>query len=209
MLIESLERRVVSFSRDEHTRRRAMKAARWAKQDGTGLEHLVLNEAADAIVIESAIVGEDEAHAFGLVYRIECDARWQVTRLALKLAGGASLDLHRREGNNGDAHAWSDANGEPQDSLRGCIDVDITATPFTNTLPIRRLQLARGERRVIRVVYVRVPELSVSVVEQAYTCIEPNHRYRYEGLDTGFTADITVDENGLVLDYPGLFKRVA
>ncbi|SAK68465.1 transcriptional regulator [Caballeronia temeraria] len=185
-----------------------MKSVRWSQQDGTGLEHLVLNETRDGIVIESAVVGEDEAHAFGLVYRIECDARWQVTRLALKLAGGASLDLHRREGNNGDAHAWTDANGAPQESLRGCIDVDITATPFTNTLPIRRLQLERGERRVIRVVYVRVPELSVSAVEQAYTCIEPDRRYRYEGLDTGFTAEITVDESGLVIDYPGLFKRV-
>ncbi|SAK72010.1 transcriptional regulator [Caballeronia hypogeia] len=185
-----------------------MKAARWTQQDGTGLEHLVLNERPDNIVIESAVVGENEAHAFGLIYRIECNARWQVTRLALKLAGGATLDLHRRDGNNGDAHAWSDADGAPRETLRGCIDVDLTATPFTNTLPIRRLKLERGERRVIRVVYVRVPELSVSAVEQAYTCIEPNHRYRYEGLDTGFTADIAVDEDGLVLDYPGLFKRI-
>ncbi|SAK97230.1 transcriptional regulator [Caballeronia glebae] len=186
-----------------------MKAVRWSQQDGAGLEHLVLNETRDGVVIESAVVGDDEARAFGLVYRIECDARWQVTRLALKLAGGASLDLHRRDGNNGDAHAWTDAHGEPQESLRGCIDVDITATPFTNTLPIRRLQLERGERRVIRVVYVRVPELTVSAAEQAYTCVEPNRRYRYEGLDTDFTADITVDESGLVLDYPGLFKRVS
>ncbi|MFM0327083.1 putative glycolipid-binding domain-containing protein [Caballeronia glebae] len=185
-----------------------MKAVRWSQQDGAGLEHLVLNETRDGVVIESAVVGDDEARAFGLVYRIECDARWQVTRLALKLAGGASLDLHRSDGNNGDAHAWTDAHGEPQESLRGCIDVDITATPFTNTLPIRRLQLERGERRVIRVVYVRVPELTVSPAEQAYTCVEPNRRYRYEGLDTDFTADITVDESGLVLDYPGLFKRV-
>ena len=188
-----------------------MTTVRWSQQGGTGLEHLVLNEAEAPgnIVIESTVVGEDEAQAYGLVYRIECDARWQVTRLALKLAGGATLDLHRRHGSNGDAHTWSDANGVAQDTLRGCIDVDITATPFTNTLPIRRLRLERGERRVIRVAYVRVPELSVNAVEQAYTCIEPNRRYRYEGLDTAFTADITVDEDGLVLDYPGLFKRVA
>ncbi|SAL20790.1 transcriptional regulator [Caballeronia peredens] len=185
-----------------------MKAVRWSQQDGTGLEHLVLDETPERIVIESAVVGEDGAHAFGLMYRIECDARWQVTRLALKLAGGATLDLHRKDGNNGDAHAWTDANGAPHESLRGCIDVDITATPFTNTLPIRRLALERGERRVIRVAYVRVPELSVSAVEQAYTCLEPNHRYRYEGLDTGFTAEITVDADGLVVDYPGLFRRV-
>ncbi|BAN25365.1 putative glycolipid-binding domain-containing protein [Caballeronia insecticola] len=185
-----------------------MKAVRWSQQDGTGLEHLVLDERREGTVIESAVVGEDGAHAFGLVYRIECDARWQVVRLALKLAGGATLDLHRKDGNNGDAHAWSDAHGAPFESLRGCIDVDVTATPFTNTLPIRRMKLERGERRVIRVAYVRVPELSVSAVEQAYTCIEPNHRYRYEGLDTGFTADITVDADGLVVDYPGLFRRI-
>jgi uncharacterized protein len=185
-----------------------MKAVRWSQQDGTGLEHLTLDETPGGIVIESAVVGEDAAHAFGLVYRIECDARWQVTRLAIRLAGGTALDLHRKDGNNGDAHAWTDARGVPQDDLRGCIDVDITATPFTNTLPIRRLRLERGERRVIRVAYVRVPELSVSAVEQAYTCIEPNRRYRYEGLETGFTADITVDEDGLVLDYPGLFTRI-
>jgi hypothetical protein len=27
-------------------------------------------------------------------------------------------------------------------------------------------------------------------------------------LDGGFTADLPVDADGLVLDYPGLFKRV-
>ncbi|MDR5783490.1 putative glycolipid-binding domain-containing protein [Caballeronia sp. LZ065] len=181
-----------------------MKRARWSQEDGTGIEHLVMNVSAKGIVIESAVVGESDAQTFGLVYRIECDARWQVTRLALKLAGGAALDLHRDEHNN----TWRDAAGTPLDALSGCIDVDLTATPFTNTLPIRRLALARGERRVIRVAYVRVPELAVSAAEQAYTCIEPGRRYRYEGLDTGFTAEITVDADGLVLDYPGLFKRI-
>ncbi|MDR5817897.1 putative glycolipid-binding domain-containing protein [Caballeronia sp. LZ033] len=180
-----------------------MKSARWSQEDGTGLEHLVMEVSGKGVVIESAVVGESDAQTFGLVYRIECDARWQVTRLALKLAGGAALDLHRD-----DHDAWRDANGTPLDALRGCIDVDLTATPFTNTLPIRRLALVRGERRVIRVAYVRVPELAVNAAEQAYTCIEPGRRYRYEGLDTGFTAEITVDADGLVLDYPDLFKRI-
>lgn len=180
-----------------------MKIARWSQEDGTGLEHLVMDVSGKGVVIESAVVGESDAQTFGLVYRIECDARWQVMRLALKLAGDGALDLHRD-----DHDAWRDANGTPLDALRGCIDVDLTATPFTNTLPIRRLALARGERRVIRVAYVRVPELAVNAAEQAYTCIEPGRRYRYEGLDTGFTAEITVDADGLVLDYPDLFKRI-
>jgi hypothetical protein len=208
MLIESLYGALYPSLTTTHAGEGAMKAVRWSQQDGTGLEHLMLDASPEGIAVESAVVGEDGMQRFGLAYRIECDARWQVTRLALKLAGGATLDLRRRGGDRGDAHAWTDATGAPRDALRGCIDVDLTATPFTNTLPIRRLALERGERRVVRVVYVRVPDLVVTAVEQAYTCIEPDRRYRYEGLGTGFTAEITVDEDGLVLDYPGLFKRI-
>jgi uncharacterized protein len=180
-----------------------MKAVRWSQVDGMSIEHLTMSEDEQGVVIESAIAGD----AFGLMYRIECDTRWQTMRLAIRLAGGATLDLTRQPGKNHLAE-WADADGTPQEALRGCIDVDLTATPFTNTLPIRRLRLEDGERHVIRVVYVDVPSLQVRAVEQAYTCIGPNGRYRYEGLDTGFTADITVDENGLVLDYPGLFTRI-
>jgi hypothetical protein len=32
--------------------------------------------------------------------------------------------------------------------------------------------------------------------------------YRFLNLDGGFTADLQVDPDGLVLDYPGLFRRV-
>jgi hypothetical protein len=32
--------------------------------------------------------------------------------------------------------------------------------------------------------------------------------YRFVSLDGGFTADLPVDLDGLVVDYPGLFRRV-
>jgi hypothetical protein len=32
--------------------------------------------------------------------------------------------------------------------------------------------------------------------------------YRFVSLDGGFSADLPVDQDGLVLDYPGLFRRV-
>jgi hypothetical protein len=32
--------------------------------------------------------------------------------------------------------------------------------------------------------------------------------YRFVSLDGGFTADLAVDSDGLVVDYPRLFKRV-
>jgi hypothetical protein len=63
-------------------------------------------------------------------------------------------------------------------------------------------------------VYFRVPQMQVEAVQQRYTCLEvtaSGGRYRYESLVDGvsrFTAELAVDQDGLVLDYPGLFRRV-
>jgi hypothetical protein len=44
--------------------------------------------------------------------------------------------------------------------------------------------------------------------EQRYEPIDERH-VRYIGLDSDFTADLELDEDGLVLRYPGLAERVA
>jgi uncharacterized protein len=54
-----------------------------------------------------------------------------------------------------------------------------------------------------------VPELSVEIDHQRYTCLEPGRRYRYEALDGSFTREIEMDEGGLVVTYPGLFRRIS
>ena len=46
---------------------------------------------------------------------------------------------------------------------------------------------------------------------QRYACLEKEGGgglYRFEILDGGFTADLPVDSDDLVLDYPGLFRRI-
>jgi hypothetical protein len=104
--------------------------------------------------------------------------------------------------------AWLDGRGQPRHDLAGALDVDITATPFTNTLPIRRLGLREGESSTIVAVYVSLPELTVTTNRQRYTCLEPDRRYRYESVDSDFTSELEVDGDGLVVTYPGLFRRV-
>ena len=39
---------------------------------------------------------------------------------------------------------WTTRGGAAMPELEGCVDVDISATPVTNILPIRRLGLAPG-----------------------------------------------------------------
>jgi len=107
--------------------------------------------------------------------------------------------------------SWTDASGRPLPALRGCIDLDVAATPFTNALPIRRLGLGPGQAAEIAVVYVAVPRLDVTRVAQRYTCLRKDADggvYLYENLENGFRAELPVDRDGVVKDYPGQWRRL-
>jgi hypothetical protein len=92
----------------------------------------------------------------------------------------------------------------------GLSDV-ISATPFTNTLVIRRTSLKPGDSLDLSVAYLSVPAMQFEAKRQRYTCLEVNGqgaRYRFEDLSSKFRADIQFDSNGLVTDYSGLFHSV-
>jgi len=174
---------------------------RWLAEHGRGLEHLCLQFRDDVIVADGVVVGEDDARRFGCHYRICCDAGWQVRSVEVHVAGGASLVLTSDGRGN-----WRDGDGQAQPALSGCIDVDISATPFTNTLPIRRLGQQLAARTTIDVAYFLLPDLRLSCAAQAYTRLN-ERSYLFEDLDSGFRAEIAVDADGLVLHYPALFRR--
>jgi len=175
---------------------------RWTDWSGRGLQHVVLTERADAIVAEAVCIVAEDA-AFAARYRIQCDAEWRCRELDVDVIGAARTLRLRGDGRG----HWVDGDGTRLAALEGAVDVDLPITPFTNTLPIRRLGLAAGASAELAVVYVRAPELSVEVDRQRYTCLEPRRRYRYEAVDGSFSAELEVDSLGLVLTYPGLFRR--
>jgi len=178
--------------------------ARWQDWAGKGLEHLVMREDSDEIVAEAAIIGSIDGKNFAARYRILCDESWRVTEVEVSQIGNDNwIELsHDGAGN------WLDASANPLPELNGAIDIDISITPFTNTIPIRRLRLDRGQAQEILAVYVQLPGLTITTDRQRYTCLAPNKLYRYESLDSAFTRDIEVDDHRLVVTYPGLFRRV-
>jgi hypothetical protein len=178
--------------------------AQWAAEDGVGVEHLVLNEWPDRVIGEAVVVDTRFGEPYGAHYRVEMAPDWTVRRVLVALTDGRTLVVSA----DGSGH-WYDIDGMPLSALDGCIDIDISGTPFTNTLPIRRLGLMQGERREIRVAYLALPALTIEPADQAYTCIEPRRRYLYEGPLRQFEAELAIDTNWLVEDYPTLFKRIA
>ena len=176
----------------------------WSTWEGPGLEHLHLTQNSDSILAESIMLGVKDGEPFRLHYEIRCDLQWTLQQVTIGLVGGKSVTLQ----SDGNGH-WLSA-AVPVVALDGCIDVDISATPFTNTLPIKRLGLGAGISANINVAYISVPDLDVRPLMQQYTCLvntEEGGLYRFRSLASGFIAELPTDANGLVIDYPQLWTR--
>ena len=181
----------------------------WTPWDTPGIEHLQMTAGQDEVVADSVIIGLAEGRPFRASYLIRCDGIWRVREIQVSLRVPGQHDLHLRA--DGEGH-WTTAGGEAHTPLDGCLDVDLSATPLTNTLPIRRLGLRPGDSADIMAAFIAVPARSVTPRPQRYTRLDDDHdggaRYRYESRDGDFTVDLPVDADSLVGEYPGLFRRV-
>lgn len=182
----------------------------WVPEDEPGIEDVTVAYDAGGYQFSGTLIRLWEGHPLNAAYTLECDSQWRVRRLELNatsdVSGVRGLTLLA----DGDGN-WQNGESKPLTDLHGCIDVDIMFTPLTNTLPIRRLALTSGESREISVVYVSVPDVAIRSFRQRYTRLdaaEGQRRYRYKSLESGFTADLAVDSDGFVIDYPTIWRRV-
>jgi hypothetical protein len=95
-------------------------------------------------------------------------------------------------------------DGQAVAELKGCVDVDLGVTPSTNTLPIHRLELEVGASAEIVAAWIRFPELDIIPAAQRYTRLA-DRQYLYES--NTFSAELDVDDLGLVVTYPGIWER--
>jgi hypothetical protein len=176
---------------------------RWRSLQHGGLEELRLYEWQDSIKVRGAIVGQAGETRHGVLYELSLTLDWVFESALLQRTDGVMSVLSR--GKDG---SWYDMHADDLPELAGCVDIDFEMTPFTNTLPIRRVPLAIGETRRFRMAYIPADTLEPFADEQIYTRLD-ERLYRFEEADGSFSAEITVDDDGMVVDYPGLFERVA
>ena len=90
----------------------------------------------------------------------------------------------------------------------GARDCDLQHCPVTNAMPVLRERLTDGGGPVDLVMaWVALPELTVTRSDQRYEPID-ERRVRYVALDSDFRAELELDEDGLVVSYPGLAERI-
>lgn len=175
----------------------------WFGDDGTGASGLILRGGGQ----------------WGVRFRylVEVDLEWRLRTIRFERLGtmvgddgwGLTVD---------EAGTWRNDSGGELGHLAGCLGVDMTRTPVTKTLLLRRLGLVVGESAEVDVAHVMVPELRLQRRRQRYTRIG-NRRYCCEGPDSTVSHhddrpvedvvhEFEVDADGLVLDWPGVVRRV-
>jgi hypothetical protein len=169
----------------------------WRRRDVPGYESCRIYSRDAGWQLEGVALLAHEGLACRLDYMIACDHEWLTQSAVVSgWVGTRLIDITLTR----DASGRWDLNGTACPAVAGCVDVDLNFSPSTNTLPIRRLQLAIGQTAAVRAAWLRFPTIELEPLEQTYARIA-ERVYRYESNGGSFVADIIVDDQGLVLDY--------
>ena len=196
----------------------------WQRTDVTGAEYAAVDERRGLVAHGVAVA--DDPLPYACRYDLTTDEDWVSARFDVNVEGTGwhrAVRMERAAGRwrvtaseKGDLDAALRAAGrraaplagsEDPDRLADALDVDLYASPLTNTLPLRRLRLLDadpGTSTTITAAWVLLPSLAVLASEQTYTLLGPG-RVRYAS--GTFTADLELDASGYVTHYPGLARR--
>lgn len=181
-----------------------MKTLIWQGITFQSLEYFNLKENDKNIQVASKIIGCYENNIYSVDYQLTIDSEWNIQEFMIE--SEINTVKNRLTGKK-DQDEW-EINNAINPDFKGFNFIDISLTPFTNTLPINNLKLAENDTQEIKVIYIDVLNSLVKPVTQQYTRIAFN-TYHYDNLQTDFKSDIVVDENGLVVNYPKLFDKIA
>jgi len=154
-----------------------------------------------------ASAASDQHPAFSASYDLVTDDTGATKRLSLNVSTAErdrQLSIARDEEN-----MWliTDHEGQSRAAFGGAVDVDMVLSPFFNALPIRRVGVHHTTETVtLPVVYVYLPDLTVSAAEITYTGSGDSRGIRLRSPVAETT--VVVDAEGFVIDYPGLAERI-
>ena len=192
----------------------------WIKDSVVGAEYAEV-ELGGRQLTASCVGIADSPLPYRVDYELETGDRWVTNRLFVRARGDGwdrTLDLRRAENGAWTAETTSEgspampAPGSDVALFEGALDCDVAQSPLTNTMPVlRHRMLIEPDSQEFLMAWVSLPDLTVRPSRQRYVSlpdVADTRVVRFESLDSPFTADLTFDPDGLVIDYPQLGRRL-
>lgn len=174
----------------------------WRRLDQPGHESALLSESAAGAVIEGAAVFSESGQPCRLDYRLVCDAAWRT--VSARVTGWLDVTPLEVVIDAETTRSWT-LNGRPCPDVEGCEDIDLSFSPATNLLPIRRARLAVGAQVSVQAAWLRFPAMTLEPLDQTYERVSES-RYKYTSRGGSFIAILETNAVGFVTHYPGLWQ---
>ena len=196
----------------------------WAGMDGLRLEAARVVLGGRSMRASGSLISarQDSAEAYSASYSLATDEAGVVQRLTVRTIrsqGEQYVSLTRSEEGIWLVDRVDQGVGTVRTHFGGALDVDLAFCTLFNALPVRRLDLHRAPAQQdltqhdltryddLPMAFVSLPGLEVSCVKQTYRTVAVGETTVVSFASELFEAELTVDADGLVLEYPGLARR--
>ena len=168
---------------------------RWRALDREGQDTCRLSQTDDGWILVGHAEFHDDLGLAELNYIVRCDVAWSTQ----------SVDVAGRHGHHkvsakilqGCGNWWFD--GRVQTAVAGAKDIDLSFTPATNLMPLRRL---KSDPMPVAAAWFQYPCAKLVPLDQTYTRSNTDGIVSYHAEQTGFATELTVDRSGFVRLYP-------
>jgi uncharacterized protein len=201
----------------------------WVGMDGLRLEAARVVLGGRSMRASGSLVSarQESAEAYSASYSLATDETGVVQRLTvrtIRAQGEQYVSLTRSEEGIWLVDRVDQGVGTVRTHFAGALDVDLAFCALFKALPVRRLSLHRVAAQQdapqrdtsqqdltqyddLPVAFVSLPGLEVSCVRQTYSTVAVGDTTVVSFANDLFETELTVDADGLVLEYPGLARR--
>ncbi|MFT4959266.1 MAG: hypothetical protein ACI92Z_000339 [Paracoccaceae bacterium] len=172
--------------------------AHWRRLDRVGTDRCTLSRGDHGSIMTGQAIWQDN-DATSLDYVVCCDEEWRT--LSADIVGTCAdqpVALRLARGPQG----WT-LNETLQPGTAHFTDIDLSFTPATNFLPLRRLTFGKAMPIQVHSAWL-VPDLcQIQRLDQTYTRLAAG---AFTYASANFTAELETHPSGFVTRYPGLWE---
>ncbi|REC72029.1 hypothetical protein DRF60_20405 [Chryseobacterium elymi] len=176
----------------------------WKGLANQSLEYFKIEKKDGSLTVNSKIIGIQEDIVFAVTYHLLINDSWFINEFTIITEINSTITSYTGKKRN---NTW-EINNMLEPEFTNVNYIDISLSPFTNSLPINNLMFKEHRPRNIDVIYIDILRGHIKRVKQRYTKLD-TFSFSYENIDSDFKAILTVDNNGFVEKYPGLFEKIS